>query len=127
LSEIADKIIQEMLITYDYTEDIYYKRGLEAGQKQIEQEREKVKQQIAQEREKAKQEREKAKQELEKAKQEREKAKQEREKAKQEREKEKIAIIQSLLSIGSLRITQIAEAFGVTEEFVEQISKGEIE
>ena len=113
LSEIADKIIQEMLITYDYTEDIYYKRGLEAGQKQIEQEREKVKQQIAQE--------------LEKAKQEREKAKQEREKAKQEREKEKIAIIQSLLSIGSLRITQIAEAFGVTEEFVEQISKGEIE
>jgi len=99
LSEIADKIIQEMLITYDYTEDIYYKRGLEAGQKQIEQEREKVKQQIAQELEKAKQEREKA----------------------------KIAIIQSLLSIGSLRITQIAEAFGVTEEFVEQISKGEIE
>ena len=88
-----------MLITYDYTEDIYYKRGLEAGQKQIEQEREKVKQQIAQELEKAKQEREKA----------------------------KIAIIQSLLSIGSLRITQIAEAFGVTEEFVEQISKGEIE
>jgi len=106
LSEIADKIIQEMLITYDYTEDIYYKRGLEAGQKQIEQEREKVKQQIAQELEKAKQE---------------------REKAKQEREKEKIAIIQSLLSIGSLRITQIAQAFGVTEEFVEQISKGEIE
>jgi len=99
LSEIADKIIQEMLITYDYTEDIYYKRGLEAGQKQNEQEREKVKQQIAQELEKAKQEREKA----------------------------KIAIIQSLLSIGSLRITQIAEAFGVTEEFVEQISKGEIE
>jgi len=27
LVDIVDKIIQEMLITYDYTEDIYYKRG----------------------------------------------------------------------------------------------------
>ena len=80
LSEIADKIIQEMLITYDYTEDIYYKRGVEAAQKQIEQEREKAKQ-------------------------------------------EKIAIIQSLLSIGSLSIAQIAEVVNVTEEFVENISK----
>jgi len=114
LGDIVDKIIQEMEITYDYTQDVYYKRGIEAAQKQMEEERVKVEQQIAQEREKAKQEREKAKQEREKAKQEREKAKQ-----------EKIATIQSLLSIGTLSIAQIAEVFGVTEEFVEQIEKGE--
>ncbi len=33
-----------MEITYDYTQDIYYKRGMAAAQKQIEQEREKAKQ-----------------------------------------------------------------------------------
>jgi len=116
LTDITDKIIQEMLITYDHTEDLFYKRGIEAAQKQAQKQIEQAEQQIAQEREKAKQEREKAKQEREKAKQEREKAKQ-----------EKIATIQSLLSIETLSIAQIAEAVNVTEEFVERISTGEIE
>jgi len=88
LVDIVDKIIQEMEITYDYTQDLYYKRGVDAG-------RTIAAQAIEQEREKAKQ--------------------------------EKIAIIQSLLLIGSLSVTQIAEAVSVTEEFVEQISKKEIE
>ena len=47
--------------------------------------------------------------------------KQERGKAKQE----KIATIQSLLSIKTLSVTQIAESVNVTEEFIEKISKEE--
>lgn len=61
-------------------------------------------------------EREIANQEIE---QEREKAKQEREKAKQE----KIDSIKSLLSMGSLSTSQIAEIMNVSENFVKDISE----
>lgn len=92
LSGITDKIISDMPVTYDYTEDFYYLKGRA-------QEREIANQQIEQEREKAKQEREK------------------REKA----EQEKIISIQALLSTGKLSTAQIAEVMNVTIEFVENI------
>ncbi len=98
LTDIVDQIIEEMDFTYDYTQDIYYKRGIEAAQKQIEQEREK-------------------------ARQEREKARQEREKARQE----KIESIRALLAVGNFDNVQIAGIMNVTEEFVEQIAKSEAE
>ena len=86
-----------MTLTYDHTQDYYYLKGIAAA-------REEAVKEIEQEREKAEQQ-----------------IAQEREKAKQE----KIDTIQSLLSIGTLSITQIAEAMNVTEEFVEKISKEE--
>ena len=95
LTKITGKIIDDMTLTYDHTQDYYYLKGIAAA-------REEAVKEIEQEREKAKQEREKAKQ-------------------------EKIATIQSLLSIETLSVTQIAEAVNVTEEFVEQIAKDEIE
>jgi len=102
LSEITDKIVHDMPVTYDYTEDFYYLKGIAAG-------REIAIQEIEQEREKAKQEYENAKQEREKIKQ------------------EKIAAIQSLLSIKKLSIKQIADTMSVTEDFVKHISEREIE
>jgi len=99
LSKITDKIVHDMPVTYDYTEDFYYLKGIAAG-------REIANQQIEKEREKAEQEREKAKREREKAEQEK-----------------LIAAIKSLLSIDNLSIAQIAEAMNVTTEFVEHIKK----
>ena len=124
LQENTLQKIEKMPFEFDIETDVFYRRGKEAGRKEVEAERERMEKEKEAERERMEKEKEAERERMEKEKEaERERMEKEKEAERERMEKEKEAAIIKMLRDNVLRLEKIADYANVSLDHVEQLQQ----
>ena len=124
LQENTLQNIEKMPFEFDIETDVFYRRGKEAGRKEVEAERERMEREKEAERERMEREKEAERERMEREKEaERERMEREKEAERERMEREKEEAVIRMLRDDVLRLEKIAAYAGVSVDYVKQLQQ----